>query len=594
MTHEEARRAASRVLDDAVTGEVERDLAVHLVGCAECRLFYDTIRNVRTTRASAAQQPPPFVVDHAASRAATIVRGDPDPGPMPAEQDAESTGEMVAPVRTGERPAASEEGPIADLGPGRTSRRERRAARRELTERKTRRAPWLIAIAGALALAVLAGLIVTRGSVVRERLRPSVPTVNEVRRRAVEAFEGMRTLKTSFRIRRLGLYRQPGDRPVYAFTNATERGRVLYEAPATLREERTLDVPGRTADRTTTLVRDATVDTITETGGRTDRTAVIGAAFGPPDGPLIGRLGVLEQAVTAVLQLLAGAGDARTSQTTYNERPAIRVRFSVAPDELSRADRIDMLVDRRTWLPVRIERTIARAGASVLGPSEVLAEAAIDAQFAGRERLVTELTELDGTTVDETIEPGEFVLAPSTIAPEPSEGRWQRIERQQLVETLPFELLYPTAIPTGFREAGLAMFTGKPQTWGPRRSWAAPDGAMQAMFFDGKSTIVLSERRIARNRDRITGSPLQSGDLPVRTERVVRSGRALEFGMSAVVPPHVYGFVGDVYVVATGYVPVDDLVRLVASLQPVSQPSPSEGVDASPSASPDRSPAPTR
>jgi hypothetical protein len=110
---------------------------------------------------------------------------------------------------------------------------------------------------------------------------------------------------------------------------------------------------------------------------------------------------------------------------------------------------------------------------------------------------------------------------------------------------------------------------------------------------------VVSQRRVVRGpvsircevpdaEERQPCSPLSIGTgLPIITETEVRGGNEFTYGISPEVPPHVYGWIGDIFVMAVGYAPKEDLVRFAASLsQGVPEPT-GQGPTTSPQASPD-------
>ena len=61
-------------------------------------------------------------------------------------------------------------------------------------------------------------------------------------------------------------------------------------------------------------------------------------------------------------------------------------------------------------------------------------------------------------------------------------------------------------------------------------------------------------------------SPLAGAGLPVTVETVSRDGDDFFYAFSPEVPPHAYGFVGNTFVMASGYATRDQLVDMIASL----------------------------
>jgi hypothetical protein len=586
MDHDAAIELASRAVDEPLTQDLERELALHLVACPDCKRFYDTSSSVRSALRSRAQaEAPAAVVDRAALRAVTVLRGGADPGPhAPVEEPAAAE----APLVTEQAEAHAPEALPAQAGPEapRVSRRERRTVDRESRGALPRRGWWIAALVGTVALAAVAVFVVTSGGVL-DRVRVGLPSAGTVRQKVLSALDGANSVQASWTSTRLGLYRRPGEaKIVYAFTNATETGRVTFSDPASLREERTLSVPGQPDSHTAFVAQGTQLVTKLEEPERREAVVVSNAAPGPPEEPQRGRLGALEPTFGSVARLVATARDVRVEgRGTLRGRRGWRVVLRVPADELTRADRIDVLLDSKSFVPIRVERFISRRHAEILGPPELLSEAAIDAQFAGRDRIVSELATMDRLRIDGDVPSDAFLLPPPDgVTPENRDDKWETVDRSLIESKLPFKPLLPTGLPSGFREAGFAVSTARPLLWGPRRSFPAADGALQVVYTDGATTIVLSERRVSRGRERITGSPL-AGALPVSVRPAGAGG--LEFGISSEVPPHVFGFIGDLYVMASGFVPERDLEALLSSIEPEATAAPSSS---SPSASPSASP----
>jgi hypothetical protein len=90
---------------------------------------------------------------------------------------------------------------------------------------------------------------------------------------------------------------------------------------------------------------------------------------------------------------------------------------------------------------------------------------------------------------------------------------------------------------------------------------------------------------------------MQKQCLVIYTIKITRDEKTFTYGTSPEVPPHAYGFLGNTFVMAVGYAPQAELVRILASLAelPATVPgsaeiSPAPGVSATPGASPLASP----
>src|SRR5690349_16540595 len=83
MDHADARRLMAKSMDTKLSTEEERDLALHLVGCTECKELYAGLQHAHPALSSLAPgSPPADAIDRAVLRATTVLRGEADPGPV--------------------------------------------------------------------------------------------------------------------------------------------------------------------------------------------------------------------------------------------------------------------------------------------------------------------------------------------------------------------------------------------------------------------------------------------------------------------------------------------------------------------------------
>jgi hypothetical protein len=435
------------------------------------------------------------------------------------------------------------------------------------TRRRPGAARWLAAITATVLLAAVAGFVITRS----QTGGGNVPSPAEVRTKVDRAFTQMRSLKASFTIRRLDLYPvgRQGTSMQYSFAVGTTTGRLVYERTTGYREETTTDVNG-TEIATTKVARTAAESrTLQGSGGAAKLTTVRNPPLGPPDGDFRPSLGSLDRAVGSVARLLVGATDLEVLGLKKTaDRQILDVRFGVVPTEVSRADKIEVLLDARTYVPVHIRREIGRGSGRVLAPESVLQTSALQTAFGNRDRILSEDVDIADLVVDDVILPGDFVLdVPQGVPAQTRDGGFQRVTRTDLPTKLHFAPLFASVAPAGFSEQALAVFGGKPGGWGPNNSYPAPDGILQASYFDGKTTIVLTERHMPKGPFDIHGSPVAGGTLPIQTTSQVRAEKTFFYSWSPEVTPHAYGFLGDVFVMATGNASADDLIGFVSSLQ---------------------------
>ena len=701
MEHDAARRLMAEAMEGRIGSDDERELALHLVGCPDCKSVYEglqkahpALESIELGHASTES------VDHAVHRAATVMRGEADPGPMglseepprlpdvpdaqtiridtslTAEDQLAGAGPLIAtgPMQTHESggaipgelpthvrpieaeppaqapehqpvvaeealdiPVVSPEIPIGDAGADAPvfeqpsavdteiaseqppvpatevlSSEPRTEIERLLEEDRTRYeplpveeieereplgpGPWLIAIAITVALAVLAAILMTRGGGLFGG-GADLPSAETVRSRVGRAFADMKSLKAAFEIQKLNLYRvgREENSLVYRFANGTYSGSLDYDRAEGYKQGIALDVGSDELDRAEIV--QTSDETRSLLGSGDDRRVLVetNPPLGPPDGAFRPQFGVLEDSLGVAARILMEADDLEVAGVTERDgRELYEVRANVAATELTRADRIEAALDANTYMPIIVKRSISRNNARVLGPESALDDEALDRAFADNERLTTELIELDGVQYDEIVLPGDLTLeVPEGVDEQARDSKFERVQRPELAAKLDFEPLLPRTLPDGYEEQLLATYTGEPQGWGPGDALPKPQSVFHSNYFDGKTTIVVTQRRFEQRFD-LRGSPLQAGGIPVTVERVEREDKTFFYGHSPEVPPHVYGFLGNVFVMASGYAPQSELLQIVTALTetPVEVPSldasPSPG--ASPAASPGASP----
>jgi hypothetical protein len=710
MDHEGARRLMAEAMERRLGAEDERELALHLVGCDECKTIYEGLQQAHPALSSIQLgEPTTQSVDAAVHRAITVLKGEADPGPMglseeaprlpdvpdantiridsSAQQDTEFipappivTGPMSAPaegtvfpggphVRPIETtppvlitdddddepleipPVAGEteelgaplDAPVSEWAPQRSDSEsplmppdlpveipavapEPVAATsdidRLLDEDRARYeplpypdddddrdrigpGPWLIAIAITVALSVLTVILITRGEGLLGGSGGDLPTAQQVRTNVERAFTDMKSLKASFDVQRLSLYRIGGEDNTltYSFSNGRFRGQIDYDRSEGYRQDHALTV--RNAEVQSAELVQTSDETRALVGTGDDRVVDIeqNPPLGPPDGALRPTMGLLEDSLGSAARLLAQASDLKVVGTMEKDgRQMYEVLASVRPNELTRADQIEAALDANNFLPLIVERSISRANARVLGPASALTDEAIDKSFGTNERLTTELVQLGNVQYDEIVLPGDLLLdPPADVKERKSDSQFERITRAELSTELDFTPLLPRTPPTGYEEQLLAVYRGEPKGWGPGNTLPEPKSVFHSSYFDGKTTIVVTQRRFDK-RFTLDRSPLTRAGLEVSVKNANRDGKNFFFAVSPEVPPHAYGFIGNTFVMASGYAPQSELVGILNELAetPVDVPSaldvsPSPGTSpgASPDASPASSPAPS-
>jgi len=700
MDHGEARRLMAKSLETKLSQDEERDLALHLVGCSECKELFAGLQHAHPALSSLAPgSPPGEAIDRAVLRSTTVLRGEADPGPIarqapepsappgfpdhyqsgpvvihppatPAEPEVpleevewhespgavrppeaddlpiHTTEEPPAPVTTEEPPAPvlpveavhieqppalpPEDEPIElELPPPpRPLDVERRPAAEEpptvvaaprseidelLEEERRRLEPipyteeelegegprpgmWLVAIAVTVAIAVIALVLVTRGQKLLGSGGGDLPKPADVQSRVARVFTDMKSLKATFSIERLSLYRvgTQDKAAVFSFSNGRYAGNIIYDKAEGYRQEFRLTAGGKELSRATIVQSSDQTQSVIGRGSGAAYVIEKNPPLGPPDGAFRPSLGLLEDSIGTVPSLIASASDLKVvGKTQKDTRDLYEVRFSVAPSELSRADQMDVFLDSQTYLPVIVKRSISRDNAQVLGPATALTSDVLDRAFGNNTRVTTEVTQLSNVVKDDIILPGDFALnPPSGLKPQQSDGNFEQITQAELSTKIDFKPLFPTGLPSDFQQELLAVDRAKPAGWGPGNSLPAPKNVFQESYFNGATTIVITEKQMSAPFA-ISTSPLQ-GDLPITVRTVNRGAQTFYYGVSPEVPPHAFGFIGNTFVMASGYAPEAELIKALATLQvqAVQVPAPID-LSPAPSTSPGASPAAT-
>ena len=459
--------------------------------------------------------------------------------------------------------------------------------------------PWLIAIAVTVVLAVLAGILITRGGgVFGGGGGGDLPEPDEVKSRMARAFADMKSLKATYDIQKLNLYRvgREEDSLVYSFSNGRFAGSIDYDrAEAGYHQDYSLEVAEEEVSRVEVVQTADETRSLTGTGDGRRVLIEQNPPLGPPDGSFRPTLGILEDSLSSAARLLMEADNLEVVGTReIDGRELFEVTATVPADELSRADRIEAALDANRFLPVIVKRSISRRNAQVLGPDSALNDTGLDRAFAGNARITTELIELRNVQYDEIVLPGDLVLdAPDGVEEDTRDFNFERLSRAELSSQLDYEPLLPRTLPDGFEEQLLAAYTGEPEGWGPNDAYPAPESVFHSTYFDGKTTIAVTQRRLDK-RFTFKGSPLQRAGIEITVQSVTSDGKSFSYGTSPEVPPHVFGFLGNTFVLVAGYAPADELLRIAGGLAetPVDVPSdldtsPSPGATGSPGADAD-------
>jgi hypothetical protein len=299
--------------------------------------------------------------------------------------------------------------------------------------------------------------------------------------------------------------------------------------------------------RTEELAYDA--DTGAETGyvvdpeGGTFAGERTGVALGWPDqGPAEW---VLERQLGATVRALAAAGDADVREVEHDGRPAWELATAVRANQISEfsGDRLEITVDQRTGLPVRVVET---RGGTFLRETRL-------------ERLV-----LDGP-----VEDSEFsVDVPPGVEASRTDVGWRRMTLVEATQRAGYAPPTPSRLPDGFRLARVA-FAPVAGSTGAEGSNPITERAVALEYRRGLDRVLVTSRV---RGDGTWADPLASGEGFVDTpERLtVTAGRlrgaAAELLVDPRAVPHVWALGSELVVTISGDLSRSELLAALESL----------------------------
>lgn len=287
---------------------------------------------------------------------------------------------------------------------------------------------------------------------------------------------------------------------------------------------------------------------VPQTGG----TVTTGMAPGPPDRPLGDR--AIQRQLRGVARALRAAGAAPVRAVTYDGRPAWRIAIGAEQDVHAlpgdTGDRIELVIDRRTGIPLLVRETY-------------------------RGRLVAQ-RRLEDVRIDPPLEPRAFVPRPA----DPSgivatmnftQGfRPRAFDRAERV--VGYAPLEPAWLPAGFRRAETAVALRTPSPTGAEGMNPPSHDVVSTAYRRGLDTVVVSTRSAgidAKAWDDPVAAP--EGFL-VRPQRACfRSGALKGACGELMVDPrattHVWTIAGGLVVTVSGDLTQGELERVAASLR---------------------------
>lgn len=483
IDHARARELTGQSLDGQLSAADERELALHLVECSDCKTMYDGLHKVGGlvgTLETATWNP--GELDSLISRAAAVLDGNADPAETPESEEI-----IVPPPAPVSPPVATDVLKIGSFEPAQPVV--------DPEPSKPSRAGTLVTVLVAvLALAIGAGWFLygrDAGNVAPETT-PEPESGSVIAAQIRRSFDRLESLSVNYEMSRLDAYkteRRDDNRVKYSFAAGIFDGRIAFEAPFDLRQELTFELPGDAPLKTTLVRSSAGTTTYEQTAtGRTAFTDTRAPLFGFGDGSAL-KFGVIEAALAVSIDDLADAAEVTDAgEVDLGDGTGRLYTFNSTPSRVNHADRYEITVDEDTGLPVRISASISRENASVFTDDEVITEDQLDQAFLGKDRVSTlklTLTEVDvnGTQV----RPSDFEFEPDDdTTATTGDSDFEPIDPDTLDDI-------PT-VATGFELVAAAENTD-PATWGPDKKYPEPEENVQYAFSRGATTVIVDIRK---------------------------------------------------------------------------------------------------
>lgn len=405
----------------------------------------------------------------------------------------------------------------------------RRSARRGDDRARLRLAPGLalaaVACAVALVLLLPGGTHTPAGS-----LGVEPATASQVGVRVTHALADIDALAAELIVRE----RAASDAPL-----RTSRARVLLTSGGDVRiEGADRDVAYHADSGTETILRDPVLLGVMVTHG---------LAPGAPD-HVVDRTGALQLA--SVARALRAAGGIPVRDVTYAGRPAWRIALRAAVDVRAlpgdTGDRVEIVVDRASGIPLRVRETY-------------------------RGRFVRE-QRLEHVRVDPRIPASAFAPPTPPDGVQQINGGFTTIPFGEARAAVGYAPLVPRRLPAGFVRAETAVAASAPSTGAERMNPPSSD-VVSTAYRNGLQTIVVTTRRVGSDPRAWTDPVAAPEGFLVQPRRVCFTRGALSgrCGQELVAPratPHVWAIANGLVVTVAGDLTAAELRRAASSLAP--------------------------
>ena len=285
---------------------------------------------------------------------------------------------------------------------------------------------------------------------------------------------------------------------------------------------------------------------------------------GLPSGPLDAgpQDAVLSRSLASVVQVLRAAGDERIESTTYDGRPAWRLRTRAVVGRNAgpgaSGDRPDITVDQATGFPLRVRETF-------------------------RGWLVRE-QRIERLRVDEPAPASRFtVKVPRKPAPQRLDEGFRRVPLSRVRAVTGYRPLVPGALPAGYRRAETNVARSSSSTGNEAANPLSRD-VVSTAYRRGLDLVLVTTRQrgcgVAHCRPDGTGSgpcwsnPLGAGEGFTVPERLLTiktgalAGARVRLTLDPRAIPHIWALTRNLVVTVSGNLDQQELRRVAQSLRP--------------------------
>jgi hypothetical protein len=412
-------------------------------------------------------------------------------------------------------------------------RRARLAEEHRRTRARRRRIAWTVRFAAAAAIVAAAAVV----GLPRTETGPQPATAAEVKARVAAALSSARTMSGELAYRSDDPLAGPNSEQwtfrlaasgAFRFRQVDGENDVAYDAAHGVQ---------RSVNESASIEDDSTPFAVEHTGlapGRPDP--------GPDDW-------LLQRDLGAVVRALLAAQDPRVRETTYDGRPAWQIEVPVPTNAIyADADRLDIVIDQATGVPVRVVATL-------------------DGDFRSELRV-------KDLAINDALDPDDFTLSfPPDVHVERTDKGFERVGLDEVSGIVGYPPLIPASVPDGYRLTEIAV-AKRAQPTGVEGGNPASRDVVSLSYRRGLDQFIVTTRlRHVPGYDVEWSDPLGTGEgFRDEPEKITLQGGELS-GSTAdllIVPrniPHLWTLTEHLVVTVSGDLSRAELISVAESLR---------------------------